>query len=60
MITEVEYNEAAWENLGFCTHCQDFTHNSVEPDAHHYECPECGRKTVFGAEEALIMMLITF
>lgn len=42
------------EYAGWCTYCGDWTHDSCEPDAHHYECPECGNSTVFAAEELLI------
>jgi len=59
-ISEEEYIEAAESNLGFCTNCQEFTHDSCEPDAHKYTCPECEENTVYGAEEALLLNLITF
>jgi Zn finger protein HypA/HybF involved in hydrogenase expression len=39
---------------GWCTNCRAWTHDCCEPDAHEYECPECGKNTVFAAEEILI------
>lgn len=41
---------------GWCTTCEEWTHDYCEPDAHHYECPVCGNKTCFGAEELLIRL----
>lgn len=59
-ITEQEYVEAAEECRGFCTNCREFTNDFAEPDAERYVCEECGRMTVFGAEQALVLGLITF
>ena len=40
---------------GFCVACGAETPpGDVEPDAREYECPSCGEKKVFGAEEILI------
>lgn len=45
---------------GYCTSCKSFTVDSgVEPDAEGCECPECGGTTVIGAEQALLMGLLT-
>lgn len=54
-----EIEEAIESNQGWCRNCQAFTHDSAEPDARGYECPDCGKKSVFGAEEALIMGTLT-
>jgi hypothetical protein len=44
---------------GYCTDCEDWTAlGGCEPDARRYRCNECGKKTVFGAQEALLMGLI--
>lgn len=58
-MTESEYIEATESNLGYCRHCREFTNDFAEPDARNYKCEECGRMSVFGAEEALLMGLIT-
>jgi len=55
--TDADIEEAIESYQGWCTNCQAFTHDSAEPDAREYECPDCGQRTVFGAEEALIMGL---
>lgn len=60
LITEETYTEAAESNQGWCAKCRDFTHDFCEPDAREYECPVCGQNSCFGAEQALIEMLITF
>jgi hypothetical protein len=40
---------------GYCTHCKKITTTGgVEPDATGRHCPECGRYTVIGVEEAVI------
>jgi ferredoxin-like protein FixX len=40
---------------GICLEC-DIDHFGIEPDAEYYECLECGKKAVFGAEQLLIYM----
>lgn len=59
-INESDYVDATESYQGWCRSCKAFTHDSAEPDARNYECPECGKREVFGAEEALLMGLITF
>jgi methionyl-tRNA synthetase len=59
VITEQEYLEAVESNQGFCTACQEFTNDFAEPDARGYKCDVCEKKTVYGAEEALLMGLVT-
>jgi hypothetical protein len=54
-----DYLAARDEYLGFCTDCQQFTTDSVEPDAIGYTCEMCGNPTVCGAEEAMFADLIT-
>ena len=58
-MTENEYSEAAESNQGYCTHCKAFTNDFAEPDARNYICDECEQNTVFGAEEALMMGMIS-
>ena len=41
------------ECIGFCILCGEQV-EGVEPDARKYECPECGRKAVFGAAEIIL------
>ena len=58
VISEGEYLEAVDAMEGFCTSCKDFTRDCVEPDAAKYECPACEKKTVYGAEDSLILGFI--
>lgn len=58
-MTEDRYIEATQGNEGYCRHCKDFTTDFAEPDARNYECAKCGQLEVFGAEESLLMGLIT-
>ena len=39
--------------IGFCVVC-GAEHDGVEPDARQYPCRECGKLSVYGAEELLI------
>jgi DNA-directed RNA polymerase subunit RPC12/RpoP len=41
-------------NEGICMDCGE-EHFEVEPDARKYLCESCGKKAVYGAEEALLM-----
>lgn len=50
--SQIEENMNSY--AGWCTDCGDWTHESCEPDARKYECPECGQKTCYGAEELLM------
>ena len=43
------------EDMGFCIACGAEAYG-VEPDARRYECEECGKEKVYGAEELLIMV----
>jgi hypothetical protein len=42
--------------LGFCIACGEEA-CGVEPDAHEYTCESCGKATVYGAEELLLMVV---
>lgn len=60
-MNEAEFLERMENGDGYCTECESFTkEGGVEPDAEGYECPECGNKTVVGAEQALFMGLAVF
>lgn len=43
------------EYIGFCVAC-GAEHDGVEPDARQYECQDCGKLKVYGAEELLLMI----
>jgi len=50
--------EEAMESYGgFCTACGAEAYG-VEPDAHEYECEECGAMAVYGAGELVLMGLV--
>lgn len=57
-LEAVQEEIASDSNCGWCTYCGDWTHDCCEPDAHKYECPECSRRTVYGAEELAILRMI--
>jgi predicted RNA-binding Zn-ribbon protein involved in translation (DUF1610 family) len=51
-----EYVELTNEFAGYCTACDDVTeHGGVEPDAERYECPDCGKRTLMGIEQAMLL-----
>lgn len=54
-VTFEEYAEHEQSYDGVCLGCGQWTCGGCEPDAREYECEECGRLTVYGAAEALIM-----
>jgi hypothetical protein len=58
MITLEEYLELKEEYIGVCIEC-GWQQDNVEPDGRNIPCEECGRPTVFGVEELLIMGLVT-
>lgn len=41
-------------NMGFCINCGE-EHYNCEPDAREYTCECCGKASVYGAEELLMM-----
>ena len=41
------------DDLGFCVACGE-EHSGIEPDARNYECTNCGKMEVFGAEQIII------
>lgn len=44
------------EYIGFCIACGAEAYD-VEPDARRYECDDCGKEKVYGAQEILLMMV---
>lgn len=53
-ITRIMEAAEAGEDVGFCLAC-GAENEGVEPDARKYECDECGKEKVYGAEELLLM-----
>ena len=45
-------------NVGFCTNCGQESADNCEPDAREYHCHDCGKNSVYGAEELLVMGLV--
>jgi hypothetical protein len=43
------------DNPGFCIACGADA-DGCEPDAERYECEECGRRQVYGAQQLLLIM----
>ena len=54
-----EIQEQSESHGGYCLHCQDWTHDCCEPDARKYTCPECELPQVYGAEELVVMGLVS-
>lgn len=54
-IDEVMAAAESGEDMGFCLACGAEAYG-VEPDARKYECEECGKEKVYGAEELLLML----
>ena len=53
-LTEKEYFDAQNNYLGYCLNCGE-EKDSCEPDATEYHCEYCGKNSVYGTEELLIM-----
>jgi len=58
-ISEAEFVELANGNMGVCLACGEYQ-DGCEPDAHSYECESCGKRRVYGLEEALVMGAVCF
>jgi Zn finger protein HypA/HybF involved in hydrogenase expression len=54
MFTIEEIQEAENENSGYCIACGYFQ-SGVEPDAERYECEDCGKFTVYGTDNLILM-----
>jgi len=53
-IDEADYYDAQENYVGYCLECGE-CQGGCEPDARKYECENCGQRSVYGAEELLIM-----
>ena len=53
-FTLEEIQEADLMACGLCLACGT-SRDGCEPDAREYHCDECGRDTVYGASEIMIM-----
>ena len=53
VIEDVIHSLEAGECLGWCLDC-GAERWEVEPDAERYECEECGKRRVMGAENILL------
>ena len=58
-FTLEQIQEMMDESGGFCIACGAPSWDSVEPDARNYPCEECGERKVYGAEELVLMGLVT-
>ena len=58
-VTREEYREACDGYYGWCPSCEDFTRPGTEPDVGDYDCPDCDSYEVHGAEQALLVGLIS-
>jgi len=58
-MSEEEYLDLVNEQMGLCLSC-GAERECCEPDARHYDCPECGENEVFGVEELLMEGKIEF
>ena len=56
-FTLEEIQEADDNQQGFCLACGALR-DCCEPDAHKYECEECGKRQVYGAQEIALMGLV--
>jgi hypothetical protein len=59
-MTEEEFVEHYNDYNGVCLECQHINYGGHEPDAKNYLCKNCGKKSSFGMEEALLEGFITF
>ena len=57
-FTLEQIEEASDNMVGFCTACGT-ERECCEPDARNYQCDECGENEVFGAEELVMMGLVS-
>ena len=57
-FTMAQVEEASGLQAGYCLACGEMQ-ECCEPDAREYRCDNCKQSQVFGAEELLIMGLVT-
>lgn len=53
-ITEDTYRALESDYMGICRSCLDVA-CECEPDARNYKCESCNAKTVYGAQELMMM-----
>jgi hypothetical protein len=53
-----EIEDSMADDGGFCLACGEPA-SGVEPDARCYKCESCGEREVYGAEEIVMMGLVT-
>ena len=58
-MPESNYADRAGNGGGICLVCGEEA-DGVEPDARNYRCGACGKRAVFGLEEALVLGRIDF
>ena len=54
-VTTDEYRDHEDACDGVCISCGEWTDGGCESDARAYQCESCGKPTVYGCSEALIM-----
>lgn len=54
-MTAAEWKELEREYGGLCLACGELKFGDCEPDARKYPCEDCGKRGVYGAEEARMM-----
>lgn len=57
-ISIEEFQDADENQQGFCLRC-GYVQDGCEPDARRYKCEACGEEKVFGAQECLLMGLVS-
>ncbi len=55
LFDAVERQSYGTDNPGFCVECGEEA-SGCEPDAKRYKCESCGKMSVYGAEEILLMV----
>lgn len=59
ITSEAEYYELEEDHFGMCTACGE-EHNCCEPDASSYTCEACGKNTVEGLANLLMLGLVIY
>jgi hypothetical protein len=59
-LTAEQYQRLRDEDSGVCLNCGEIAEGGVEPDARNDPCDTCGKRRVFGIEEAMLMGRIKF
>jgi hypothetical protein len=55
VMEAAERGQRDLDNPGFCIDCGTEM-EGCEPDAREYKCEACGQRTVYGAEELVLML----